>query len=65
MLLASLRDLQWRRRRYLIAAIGTALVFVTTLVLTGLSHGFDASKSSSAAELSSATSPSGSCSGVP
>ena len=41
MLLASLRDLQWRRRRYLIAAIGTALVFAMTLILTGLSNGFD------------------------
>lgn len=41
MLQAALRDLIWRRRRYLIAAIGTALVFAMTLVLTGLSNGFD------------------------
>ncbi len=40
-LLSALRDLQWRRRRVLIAAIGTALVFALTLVLSGVSHGFD------------------------
>ncbi|MEX3766710.1 glutamine ABC transporter permease, partial [Mycolicibacterium fortuitum] len=40
MLMAALRDLQWRRRRFLIAAVGTGLVFAMTLVLTGLAHGF-------------------------
>lgn len=39
-LIAALRDLQWRRRRFLIAAVGTALVFAMTLVLTGLANGF-------------------------
>jgi putative ABC transport system permease protein len=39
--LCALRDLQWRRRRVLIAAIGAALVFSITLVLAGVSHGFD------------------------
>lgn len=39
-LIAALRDLQWRRRRFLIAAVGTGLVFAMTLVLTGLAHGF-------------------------
>lgn len=37
---ASLRDLQWRFRRFLIAVIGTSLVFGLTLVMSGLSHGF-------------------------
>jgi putative ABC transport system permease protein len=38
---SALRDLQWRRRRVVIAVIGTALVFSITLVLSGVSHGFD------------------------
>jgi putative ABC transport system permease protein len=42
MLSAALRDLQWRRRRFLIAILGTAVVFALTLVLTGLAHGFRA-----------------------
>lgn len=40
MLVAAWRDLQWRRRRFLIAVSGTALVFAMTLVLAGLSHAF-------------------------
>ncbi len=40
MLTAALRDLQWRRRRFLIAIISTAFVFAMTLVLTGLANGF-------------------------
>ncbi len=40
MLNAALRDLQWRRRRFVIAVFGTGLVFAMTLVLTGLSNGF-------------------------
>ena len=40
MLLAALRDLQWRRRRFLIVVLGTALVFAMTLVLAGLSAAF-------------------------
>ena len=39
-LMAALRDLQWRRRRFVIAILGTAVVFAMTLVLTGLSNGF-------------------------
>ena len=39
--LCALRDLQWRRRRVLIAAVGAALVFSITLVLAGVSNGFD------------------------
>ncbi|HUQ40303.1 MAG TPA: ABC transporter permease [Acidimicrobiales bacterium] len=34
--LASLRDLQWRRRRFAVAAVGTALVFALTLLLGSL-----------------------------
>jgi putative ABC transport system permease protein len=40
MLRVTLRDLQWRRRRFMIAIVGTGLVFAMTLVLTGLSNGF-------------------------
>src|SRR5262245_45577188 len=40
MLKAALRDLQWRRRRFVIAVFGTGLGFAMTLVLTGLSYGF-------------------------
>lgn len=40
MLIAALRDLQWRKRRFIIAVIGTAFVFAMTLVLTGLANGF-------------------------
>jgi putative ABC transport system permease protein len=40
MLIAALRDLQWRRRRFIIAILGTGVVFAMTLVLTGLSNGF-------------------------
>src|SRR6476469_276766 len=40
MLRVTLRDLQWRRKRFVIAVVGTSLVFAMTLVLTGLSNGF-------------------------
>lgn len=40
MLLTALRDLQWRRRRFIVATIGTGLVFALTLILNGLTHGF-------------------------
>jgi putative ABC transport system permease protein len=39
-LLAALRDLQWRRRRVAITVVGTGLVFAMTLVLAGLSASF-------------------------
>jgi putative ABC transport system permease protein len=39
-LIAALRDLQWRKRRFVIAIVGTGLVFAMTLVLTGLANGF-------------------------
>lgn len=42
MLLATLRDLQWRLRRFVIAVIGTSLVFAMTLILAGLSDSFRA-----------------------
>jgi putative ABC transport system permease protein len=40
MLMAALRDMQWRRRRYVIAVLSTAIIFAMTLVLTGLANGF-------------------------
>jgi putative ABC transport system permease protein len=40
MLITALRDLQWRLRRFIVAAVGTAMVFALTLVLAGLTHGF-------------------------
>jgi putative ABC transport system permease protein len=40
MLLAALRDMQWRRRRVVIAIVSTGLVFAMTLVMTGLANGF-------------------------
>lgn len=42
MMIAALRDLQWRRRRFAIAIAGTALVFGMTLLMAGVSAGFDA-----------------------
>jgi putative ABC transport system permease protein len=36
------RDLQWRRRRVVIAVLGASLVFALALLLTGLAHGFQA-----------------------
>jgi putative ABC transport system permease protein len=40
MLIAALRDMQWRRRRFVIAVLSTAIIFGMTLVLTGLANGF-------------------------
>lgn len=40
MLLAALRDLSWRKRRFLIAIVGAALVFATGLIGSGLSQSF-------------------------
>jgi putative ABC transport system permease protein len=40
MLIAALRDMQWRRRRLVIAIVSTGLVFAMTLVMTGLANGF-------------------------
>ena len=42
MLLLALRDLQQRRRQFLVAVLGSALVFAMALVLAGLSGGFRA-----------------------
>jgi len=41
-LITAWRDLQWRRRRFVIAVIGTGVVFAMTLILTGLANGFRA-----------------------
>jgi putative ABC transport system permease protein len=38
--LISLRDLQWRRRRFAIAVVATGLVFGITLLLAGMNSGF-------------------------
>jgi putative ABC transport system permease protein len=38
--LETLRDLQWRSRRFIVATIGVGLVFAVTLVLSGLSESF-------------------------
>jgi putative ABC transport system permease protein len=40
MLLAALRDLQWRRRRFVITVFGTALVFAMSLIMSALSNSF-------------------------
>jgi putative ABC transport system permease protein len=41
-LLTSLRDLQWRARRFLFAGLGASVVFALTLVLSGLTSSFHA-----------------------
>ena len=38
----TLRDLQWRRRRYVVSVAGTSLVFAMTLLLAGLGASFGA-----------------------
>lgn len=40
MLLIALRDLQWRRRRFLIGVIATGLVFALALLITGMASSF-------------------------
>src|SRR4051794_19757989 len=40
MLRAALRDLQWRRRRFVIAVLGAGLVFAVSLVGSGISQSF-------------------------
>jgi putative ABC transport system permease protein len=40
MLFAALRDMQWRKRRLIIAIVSTALIFGMTPVMTGLMNGF-------------------------
>jgi putative ABC transport system permease protein len=42
MWLVGVRDLQFRRRRFLIAALATAVVFAMTLIMSGMSNGLDA-----------------------
>src|SRR3954451_13318603 len=39
-LLIALRDLQWRRRRFLIGVIATGLVFALALLITGMGASF-------------------------
>jgi putative ABC transport system permease protein len=38
----SVRDLFWRRRRFIVAVVGTSLVFAMSLLLAGLSNAFRA-----------------------
>ncbi len=38
----SVRDLMWRRRRFIVAIVGTSLVFAMSLLLSGLSNAFRA-----------------------
>ncbi len=40
MLFVSLRDLQWRRRRFLIGVLATGLVFALALIITGIAGSF-------------------------
>jgi putative ABC transport system permease protein len=40
MLLAALRDLQWRRKRVAMTLVGTALVFAMSLIMSGLANSF-------------------------
>jgi len=40
MLFVSLRDLQWRRRRFLIGVLATGMVFALTIVMSGVSASF-------------------------
>ena len=42
MLFVSLRDLQWRRRRFLIGVLAAGLVFALTLLISGVSASFGA-----------------------
>jgi len=41
LLFVSLRDLQWRRRRFLIGVLAAGLVFALTLLMSGVSASFD------------------------
>jgi putative ABC transport system permease protein len=41
MWLVGVRDLQFRRRRFLIAVIATSVVFAMTLLMAGISHGLE------------------------
>lgn len=40
MIRAALRDLQWRRKRFVIAMAGVGLVFAMSLIMTGLAESF-------------------------
>ena len=42
MWLVGVRDLQYRRRRFLIAVVATSVVFAMTVLMSGLSNGLDA-----------------------
>ena len=40
MLVAALRDLQWRRQRFLVAVLGAGLVFAMSMLMSGLASAF-------------------------
>lgn len=40
MVLAALRDLQWRRQRFVVAVLGAGLVFAMSMLMSGLSNAF-------------------------
>ncbi|HYA67457.1 MAG TPA: ABC transporter permease, partial [Acidimicrobiales bacterium] len=42
MLVASLRDMKWRRRRFVVTGIGTTLILTMTVVMAALSSSFSA-----------------------
>ena len=42
MIRPSMRDLQWRRRRFAVAVVGAGVLFGLTLAMTGISAGFNA-----------------------
>ena len=42
MWLVGVRDLQYRRRRFLIAVLATSVVFAMTVLMSGMSNGLDA-----------------------
>jgi putative ABC transport system permease protein len=47
----SLRDLQWRRRRFAVAVIGAGVLFGLTLSTTGISGGFDVEAANTVSQL--------------
>ena len=53
MIVAALRDLQWRRRRFIIAVLGAALILGMALLILGISTGFDTEADRTLDQLSS------------
>jgi putative ABC transport system permease protein len=53
--LASVRDLQWRTRRFLVAAIATGLVFGVALMMSGIANSFSVEVRNTVAALGAET----------